>query len=105
MITDLGTVRPNRDSPLTIAPDILDFVPPEVLVNDPDVKYGKELDVFSFVCIMLQTFSQQWPTPSQNVVTDPVEHKLIAQSEIEHFEPLVASVVLVVDYLVYFALC
>ena len=85
-ITDLDTVRlldPNQDSPLTIAPDILDFMPPEVLVNDPDIKYGKELDVFSFGCIILHTFSQQWPTPSQHIVTDPVEHKLIALSEIE----------------------
>ena len=68
---------------MTIAPGTQDFMPPEVLVNDPDMKYGKELDVFSFGCIMLHTFSQQWPTPSQHVVTDPVERKLIARSEIE----------------------
>ena len=60
-----------------------DFMPPEVLVNDPSIKYGKELDVFSFGCVMLHTFSQQWPTPSQHVVADSVEHKPIAQSEIE----------------------
>ena len=85
-IADLGTIRlldPNRNSPMTIAPGTQDFMPPEVLVNDPEIKYGKELDVFSFGCIMLHTFSQQWPTPSQHVVTDPVEHKLIARSEIE----------------------
>ena len=85
-IADLGTIRllhPNRDSPMTIAPGTQDFMPPKVLVTDPDMKYGKELDVFSFGCIMLHTFSQQWPTPSQLVVTDPVEHKLIARSEIE----------------------
>ena len=85
-IADLGTIRlvdPNRDSPMSMAPGTLDFMPPEVLVNDPDTKYGKELDVFSFGCIMLHTFSQQWPTPSQHVVTDPVEHKLHARSEIE----------------------
>ena len=58
-----------------------DFSPPEVLVNDPNMKYGKEPDVFSFGCIILHTFSQQWPTPSQ--LTDPAEHKLITQSEIE----------------------
>ena len=85
-IADLGTIRlldPKRDSPMTIAPGTQDFMPPEVLVNDPEIKYGKELDVFSFGCIMLHTFSQQWPTPSQHVVTDPVERKLIARSEIE----------------------
>ena len=85
-IADLGTIRlldPNRNSPMTIAPGTQDFMPPEVLVNDPEIKYGKELDVFSFGCIMLHTFSQQWPTPSQHVITDPVERKLIARSEIE----------------------
>ena len=85
-IADLGTIRlldPNRNSPMSMAPGTQDFMPPEVLVNDPEIKYGKELDVFSFGCIMLHTFSQQWPTPSQHVVTDPVERKLKARSEIE----------------------
>ena len=85
-IADLGTIRlldPNRNSPMSMAPGTQDFMPPEVLVNDPDMKYGKELDVFSFGCVMLHTFSQQWPTPSQHVVTDPVERKLIARSEVE----------------------
>ena len=85
-ITDLGTIQlldPNQDSPMTIAPGTQDFVPLEVLVYDPGIKYGKELDMFSFGCIMLHTFSQQWPTPSQHVVTDPVARKLIAQSQIE----------------------
>ena len=85
-IADLGTIRlldPNRNSPMSMALGTQDFMPPEVLVNDPEIKHGKELDVFSFGCIMLHTFSQQWPTPSQHVVTDPVEHKLIVQSEIE----------------------
>ena len=85
-IADLGTIRlldPNRNSPMSMAPGTQDFMPPEVLVNDPDMKYGKELDVFSFGCVMLHTFSQQWPTPSQHVVTDPVERKLITRSEVE----------------------
>ena len=85
-IADLGTIRfldPSRNSPMTMAPGTQDFMPPEVLMNDPSIKYGKELDVFSFGCVMLHTFSQQWPTPSQYVVADSVERKLIARSEIE----------------------
>ena len=85
-IADLGTIRfldPSQNSPMSMVPGTQDFMPPEVLVNDPGIKYGKELDVFSFGCVMLHTFSQQWPTPSQHVVTDSVECKLIAQSEIE----------------------
>ena len=85
-IADLGTIRfldPSRNSPMTMAPGTQDFMPPEVLMNDPSIKYGKELDIFSFGCVMLHTFSQQWPTPSQHVVADSVERKLIARSEIE----------------------
>ena len=33
--------------------------------------YGKELDVFSFGCVMLHTLSHQWPTPSQAVIINP----------------------------------
>ena len=86
-IADLGTIRLldlNFHSPMIRAPaDLQDFMPPEVLVNNPEIEYGKELDVFSFGCIMLHTFSQQWPTPSQHAVTDPVECKLNIQSEME----------------------
>jgi len=54
-----------------------DFMPPEIFVKNLSItKYGRELDVFSFGCIMLHTFSQQWPTPSQ-IVTD------IPKSEID----------------------
>ena len=77
-ITHLVTNRLLNRNQMSIAQD---FMPPEVIVNDRDIKFGKEVDVFSFGCVMLHTFSQQWPTPSQ--LTDPAEHKLIAQSEIE----------------------
>ena len=88
-IADLSTIRLldlNRHSSTrstTVIPATQDFMPPEVFVNDPDIKYGRELDVFSFGCIMLHTFSQQWPTPSQHVVADPVEQSFITQSEIK----------------------
>ena len=57
-IADLGTIRfldPSRNSPMSMVPGTQDFMPPEVLVNDPSIKYGKELDVFSFGCVMLAT--------------------------------------------------
>ena len=88
-IADLGTIRfldPIRNSPMSMVPGAQDFMPPEVLVNDPGIKYGKELDVFSFGCVMLHKFSQQWPTPSQHVVTDSVDRKLIARSEIKYLD-------------------
>ena len=44
---------------------------PEALENVSNVHYGKELDVFSFGCVMLHTLSHQWPTPLQAVNIKP----------------------------------
>ena len=85
-IGDLGTARladPRKQSRMTKAPGTVDFMPPEALAADENIKYERELDVFSFGCVMLHTLSHQWPTPSEPVVTDPVTFKMIARSEVE----------------------
>ena len=74
-IGDLGTARlvdPIRQSRMTQAPGTAHFMPPEALAEDvANIRYGKELDVFSFGCVMLHTLSHQWPTPSQAVMINP----------------------------------
>ena len=73
-IGDLGTARlvdPRRQSIMTKAPGTVDFMPPEALADITNIHYGKELDVFSFGCVMLHTLSHQWPTPSQAVIINP----------------------------------
>ena len=73
-IGDLGTARlvdPRRQSRMTKAPGTIDFMPPEALEDVTNIRYGKELDVFSFGCVMLHTLSHQWPTPSQAVIINP----------------------------------
>ena len=74
-IGDLGTARlvdPRRQSRMTQAPGTAHFMPPEALAEDViNIRYGKELDVFSFGCVMLHTLSHQWPTPSQAVIINP----------------------------------
>ena len=73
-IGDLGTARlvnPERQSRMTKGPGTVDFMPPEALEDVMDIYYGKELDVFSFGCVMLHTLSHQWPTPSQAVIINP----------------------------------
>ena len=73
-IGDLGTARlvdPRRQSRMTKAPGTVDFMPPEALEDVANIHYGKELDVFSFGCVMLHTLSHQWPTPSQAVIINP----------------------------------
>ena len=74
-IGDLGTARlvdPRRQSRMTKAPGTVDFMmPPEALEDVTNIHYGKELDVFSFGCVMLHTLSHQWPTPSQAAIINP----------------------------------
>ena len=86
-IGDLGTLRlvdPVKQSKMTLAPGTIHFMPPEALVANPQsVQYGRELDAFSFGCVMLHTLSHQWPTPSEPVVTDPVTFEMKARSEVE----------------------
>ena len=86
-IGDLGTARlvdPQRQSQMTKAPCTVVFMPPEALEDRLDIHYGKELDVFSFGCVMLHTLSYKWPTPLPAVVTDP-ETGVVkgGQSEVE----------------------
>ena len=85
-IGDLGTVRlvdSRKQSRMTKAPGTVDFMPPEALAAGENVKYERELDVFSFGCVTLHTLSHQWPTPSEPVVTDPVTFEMKAKSEAE----------------------
>jgi len=93
-IGDLGTARlvdPRRQSQMTKAPGTVDFMPPEALEDATNILYGKELDVFSFGCVMLHTLSHQWPTPLQAAIVNP-ETGLVTggRSEVErrirHFE-------------------
>ena len=58
-----------------------DFIPPEVLSDQP--QFGPEVDVFSFGCVMLHTLSRQWPSPSEPVITDPVTQQPKSQSEVD----------------------
>ena len=70
----LGTARlvdPRRQSRMTTAPGILHYMPPDALEDAANIHYGKELDVFSFGCVMLHTLSHEWPTPSEAVIINP----------------------------------
>ena len=86
-IGDLGTARlvdPRRQSRMTQAPGTSYFMPPEVLAEDgTNIYYGKELDVYSFGCVMLHALSHQWPTPSQAVVINPDTGLVTGRTEVE----------------------
>ena len=83
-ISDLGVakvIKAESRKTMTKAPGTIDFMPPESLANDP--VYGCPMDVFSFAGIILHTFNQEWPRPTEQVQFDHKTRRMIALSEIE----------------------
>ena len=85
-LADMGVakaINPNAGElqKLTKAPGTADFMPPEVLSDNPI--YDTSLDVFSFGGIVLFVATQTWPTPSQPTTIDPVTDELVAVTEVE----------------------
>ena len=87
-IGDLGVAKvvraDNRQtkSKLTTAPGTLHFMPPEALIDDNPM-YGTPIDVFSFGCVALHVFSEEWPNPSGQKMIDPLTDELVALSEVK----------------------
>ena len=83
-ISDLGVakvIKADSRKTMTTAPGTVDFMPPESLANSP--VYGPPMDVFSFGGIILHTFNQQWPRPSEQVQFDPKTRRKVALLEVE----------------------
>ena len=83
-ISDLGVakvIKADSRKTMTKAPGTVDFMPPESLANSP--VYGPPMDVFSFGGIILHTFNQQWPRPTEQVQFDPKTRRKIALLEVE----------------------
>ena len=83
-ISDLGVakvIKADSRKTMTKAPGTVDFMPPESLCKSPI--YGLPMDTFSFAGIVLHTFNQQWPSPSDQVQFDPKTRRRVALSEVE----------------------
>ena len=83
-ISDLGVakvIKADSRKTMTKAPGTVDFMPPESLANSP--VYGPSMDVFSFGGIILHTFNQQWPRPTEQVQFDPKTRRKVALLEVE----------------------
>ena len=83
-ISDLGVakvIKADSRKTITKAPGTVDFMPPESLSNNP--VYGPPMDVFSFAGIILHTFNQQWPRPTEQVQFDRKTRRKVALLEIE----------------------
>jgi len=86
-ISDLGVakvIKADNTKTMTKAPGTLDFMPPESLSITP--VYGPPMDVFSFAGIVLHTFNQEWPSPSDQVTFDPKTREMVALSEVKRRE-------------------
>jgi len=86
-ISDLGVakvIKADNRKTMTKAPGTIDFMPPECLSISP--VYGPPMDVFSLAGIILHTFNQQWPHPTDQVQFNPKTRKRIALSEIERHQ-------------------
>ena len=83
-ISDLGVakvIKADSRKTMTKAPGTVDFMPLEALSISP--VYGPPMDVFSFAGIILHTFNQQWPRPTDQVQFDPKTRRRVALSEVE----------------------
>ena len=83
-ISDLGVakvIKADSRKTMTKAPGTVDLMPPESLARSP--VYGPPMDVFSFAGIILHTFNQQWPSPTEQVQFDPKTRRRVALSEVE----------------------
>ena len=83
-ISDLGVakvIKADSRKTMTKAPGTVDFMPLEALANNP--VYGPPMDVFSFAGIILHTFNQRWPRPTESIQFDPKTRKRFALSEVE----------------------
>ncbi|XP_065906643.1 probable serine/threonine-protein kinase roco4 isoform X2 [Dysidea avara] len=83
-ISDLGVakvIKADSRKTMTKAPGTIDFMPPESFMENPE--YGPPMDVFSFAGIVLHTFNQKWPHPTELVQYDRKTRKMVALSEVE----------------------
>ena len=87
-IGDLGVAKviqadnKQTKSRLTAVPGTQHFMPPEALDENNPV-YSTPIDVFSYGCIILHVFSEEWPAPSGIKKMDPVTNKPLALTEVE----------------------
>ena len=93
-ISDLGlakVIKVDSRKTMTTAPGTIDFMPPEALAYSP--VYGPPMDVFSFAGIILHTFNQQWPRPSEAIQFDIKTRKMMALSEVERRQQYLAKMI------------
>ena len=80
-ISDLGVAKVMSDSRIAPNYGTHDFMSPESCRQNPI--YDTPLDVFAFGGIILHTFNQEWPAPSDETRVDPNTGREVALSQVE----------------------
>ena len=93
-ISDLGMARIINLSPLQVSrmtqtPGTPHFMPPEVMIANP--QYDSTIDIFSYGIMMIHMFSGRWPEP-QNGQTRIEAGKLIPVTEAERREVFLRAI-------------
>ena len=83
-IGDLGVakvIQVKTKSEEAEAPETQDFMPPETLEGSN--VYSTPVDVFSFGCVALHVFSEEWPRPNPSKLTNVKTNKPVTFTEAE----------------------
>ena len=77
---------------MTETPGTQAYMPPEVMVADP--QYGVSVDEFSFGALMVHVFTAEWPAPKigPNRIDPANPHKVIAVTEFERREYFIRKI-------------
>ena len=94
-ISDLGVARIVNLTPqqrMTETPGTQAYMPPEVMVADP--QYGVSVDEFSFGALMVHIFTAEWPAPKigPNRIDPANPQKVIAVTEFERREYFIRKI-------------
>ena len=61
-LADFGRAGFCQDA-IKYLPEVSDHLPPEVLKLYPKSSYSTKMDIFSFGCVVIHTYTQEYPTP------------------------------------------
>ena len=82
-LADFGRAGFYQDT-IKYLPEVSDHLPPEVLTPYPMTSYSTKVDVFSFGCVIIHTFTQEHPMPDFDKYVETAEAgKYKHHSEIE----------------------
>ena len=82
-LSDFGRATFSQQNIVRYSPENLDHIPPEVFEHNSKAHYSNKVDVFSFGCVIIHTFTRERPIPDFDKYVEISETgKYIKHSEI-----------------------